>query len=789
MAPASNKSKKSGGKPPRDRPTATGTIAQPVLVGTSSVTTLSAYSPDGDLFALVSLTVDKHRLRVFDTTTGRVLSEHILETSRVTALKWTEFAQSDSSSDLSSKKRKKRGSTAAAAVAAAEQSPKTIQVVALGLSDGSIVFFSPTHGKIIRTLSHPSSVSPILSLSSGLPPGSPLWSSSEDGTIRSWHSAKNEVLTNWKNDDRIPYTCLALRPGVESSAGQTHVLAARHNIRLFATPSTVTGASATDAQKPKELSSITGHSTPVFALEWDDTFPARESRGSVPSHRVVSAAENDRVINVWDIPSTPGGVEGKMVASLPLESDVRQIALAVQPSNPSSAQQTLLAVAASGTVSVFALPADSSAAASSKKDKSTVSTLTPQSIVSSITSEKSGSGDAGIVAATFSKEPGRIGVVRLLGGIKPVFDTLQYLDDSGNFIPTISVAGESKIGLSSAAPDAGGGSNRRYTESNTMAIRSGFELGDDSALGDAPAPIEGDLDVDLAELSLGQRLKTLSGEASAGEAAGGAGADAAKEGASGDDRIIPVPANALSRTLTQALHSSDARLLETCLAHSDQTIIRNTVQRLPPQLAVPLVTACVERLARGHRGANLKGGGGGASAQRGSALIRWVKAVLVVHTAHLMNIPDLVSRLSGLHATLSSRLLLQDRLLTLNGRLDLVLSQIDLRTAPAAPATQKTGKGKKRKTGLVTRYVEGESSDDEDEATEMEVEVEDQSGDEEGSVEDVELGGDSDEGDSVEEDEDEDEEDSDEDGSMNGFIDDEAEESYGEDESEEDDED
>jgi len=280
----------------------------------------------------------------------------------------------------------------------------------------------------------------------------------------------------------------------------------------------------------------------------------------------------------------------------------------------------------------------------------------------------------------------------------------------------------------------------------------------------------------------------LSGETGAGEAAGDAVGDAAKQAGAGDDRIIPVPANALSRTLTQALHSSDARLLETCLAHSDQTIIRNTVQRLPPQLAVPLVTACVERLGRGHRGANLKGGGGGASAQRGSALIRWVKAVLVVHTAHLMNIPDLVARLSGLHATLSSRLLLQDRLLTLNGRLDLVLSQIDLRAAPTPPVVRKTGKGKKRKTGLVTRYVEGESSDDEDEVMEMEVEVEAESGDEEGSVEDIELGGDSDEGESAEEDEEE--EDSDEDGgSMNGFIDDEAEESYGEDESEEDDED
>jgi U3 small nucleolar RNA-associated protein 5 len=64
------------------------------------------------------------------------------------------------------------------------------------------------------------------------------------------------------------------------------------------------------------------------------------------------------------------------------------------------------------------------------------------------------------------------------------------------------------------------------------------------------------------------------------------------------------------------LHSSDTRLLETCLAHSDQTLIRNTVRQLPPQLAVPLITACVERLGRGARAGSMKGGGGGASEPR-----------------------------------------------------------------------------------------------------------------------------------------------------------------------------
>lgn len=160
--------------------------------------------------------------------------------------------------------------------------------------------------------------------------------------------------------------------------------------------------------------------------------------------------------------------------------------------------------------------------------------------------------------------------------------------------------------------------------------------------------VDGDLDVDLAELSLGQRLTALSGadDALARENTSDSDDEAATTKPSkktskkrtSQNELTVVPANSLTRTLIQALHSSDSRLLETCLAHSDQTLIRNTVRRLPPQLAVPLISACVERLGRGARAGNMKGGGGGASSQRGTGLITWVKTVLAVHSGHLMTV-------------------------------------------------------------------------------------------------------------------------------------------------------
>ena len=144
--------------------------------------------------------------------------------------------------------------------------------------------------------------------------------------------------------------------------------------------------------------------------------------------------------------------------------------------------------------------------------------------------------------------------------------------------------------------------------------------------------------------------------------------------------------------------------------------------------------------------------------------------------------PDLVARLSGLHATLTSRLTLQESLLSLNGRLDMVLSQIEMRAAagPSAYAMRKqpnTQKEEKR------RYVEGES---EDEDAQMEVEV---GSDDEGSIEDVDLGGDTDEEEEdvedVDEEDEEEDEDDDEEPTMNGFIDDEADEEFTDDEDDE----
>lgn len=188
--------------------------------------------------------------------------------------------------------------------------------------------------------------------------------------------------------------------------------------------------------------------------------------------------------------------------------------------------------------------------------------------------------------------------------------------------------------------------NSRYVEHSELTVTSGDQLPHDVNLDDS-VQLEGDLDVDLAELSLGQRLAAASGADTKQGNASESDLEDDKPGnskrKSGIKSSSTVPVQSLARTLIQALHSSDSGLLEVCLAHSDETLIRNTVKKLPPQLVVPLLNACVERLGRGGRAANMKGRGGGASSQRGMSLIKWIKATLTVQSGHLLTVSDDIS--------------------------------------------------------------------------------------------------------------------------------------------------
>lgn len=114
--------------------------------------------------------------------------------------------------------------------------------------------------------------------------------------------------------------------------------------------------------------------------------------------------------------------------------------------------------------------------------------------------------------------------------------------------------------------------------------------------------------------------------------------------------------------LSQALQANDHSLLETVLNNQDERVIRDTIFRLKPPLAVILLERLAERIAR--------------QTHRQGSLNVWVKWCLIIHGGYLVAIPNLMSSLSSLHSTLKRRSDLLPTLLALESRLEYALNRV-----------------------------------------------------------------------------------------------------------------
>jgi U3 small nucleolar RNA-associated protein 5 len=424
-------SKKNRTKTPRGRPAATSQISQPAVEDSSFLNTLSSFSPKGDLFAFVSLAVDKHCLHVYDTTSACSIADHVVDSARVMALAWSNFdiseGQQPSVEDNLAppiKKKRKKGDSH---VADTHVQAHAAETVVLGLSNGTLLLFSPSHGRVLRNISHVTSTSAILSaVMAQIKDKSPvLWTSGADGAIRLWDARKNDMLGSWKIDDRIPYSSIAVRPGsaTEGEDCRVELLIANHGIQLLSTNPGSSEIDTTENCKPIKLASFTGHASPITSLHWDTS--------QKPANRFLSTAEGDRFVCVWEVPSALTGSvkEGKLVASIPLDSHPRCLSLSIPPISSTSTveRQTLITLSASGKISVLPIPSELTPPASSKKAQQKVPILFPRSSIS-LSSKRTSS--AQVVAVSFvSQAVGRIRYAAIIGGARPVFGIIV----SGSF--------------------------------------------------------------------------------------------------------------------------------------------------------------------------------------------------------------------------------------------------------------------------------------------------------------------------------------------------------------------
>ncbi|KAK3831469.1 MAG: hypothetical protein J3R72DRAFT_454909 [Linnemannia gamsii] len=122
----------------------------------------------------------------------------------------------------------------------------------------------------------------------------------------------------------------------------------------------------------------------------------------------------------------------------------------------------------------------------------------------------------------------------------------------------------------------------------------------------------------------------------------------------------------LQQTFIQALHTSDTALLNACLHYSTPlTPLRDTVRRIATIYVTPLLTSLLTQFQQ--------------KPNQNTHLIEWIKAILLIHSSFLMNNVEIVQRLSNFYRAVDARVPVYQKVMNLNGRLDLIMNQIEMR--------------------------------------------------------------------------------------------------------------
>ncbi|KAJ4297637.1 Small subunit (SSU) processome component [Kalmusia sp. IMI 367209] len=222
--------------------------------------------------------------------------------------------------------------------------------------------------------------------------------------------------------------------------------------------------------------------------------------------------------------------------------------------------------------------------------------------------------------------------------------------------------------------------------------------------------------VEPEELSFGERMKAQEPEAEpirqsrvvdVESAFVGANAESRELAAASISRPLAAPsATSLGTVLTQALRTNDQELLDSCLRVTDVDTIYATIERLPSPLVGSLLQKLAERL---HKRPGRPG-----------MLMVWVQWSLSAHGGYLATQSHLVKQLATLNKVLKQRASGLQPLLSLKGRLDMLQTQLELRRRNQERAARDD-------MDEAVIYVEGEedSSEDEDEAVDDGMNVQD----------------------------------------------------------------
>ncbi|KAF9987610.1 WD repeat-containing protein 43 [Modicella reniformis] len=624
--------------------TSFGTLQNPDHVS-NAVVVHSSFSPDGGHnFCIVTPGADHHRLRIFDTTTGTIKNdyEQTEGDGKWTCVRWGSITEAGANG--ATKKKRKSSSGGAS-------SP----VLALGQTNGHISIYSLAHGRVIHELSgsHTGKINDFCFSKNGMRG----YSASEDGLICEWDIIQGVEMTKFRADTK------AIKK-IQLNHEETALLTAGHSMKLW------------DLESQEVIKNFTGHASAITNV----VFSANDKF-------LASTAEQDRFINLWDC-TRDNQQEGNITA-LTLDNTVFHVD--ISPNN------AVLAISEEGTAGLWqnAQNTNSSSSNSTKANKKKRYTTRSCDCLVKIVSSRGDKALIPLLAGVFTLQ----GQMILARGstIKPIFEKVDFQNEDGSLKDKELVLTRAPVtgflmDESTQAADNIKATKKAYDESAVTVVGStDFALptpslgenDDDDSEGEEDDAKEG---TQLEGRTMEEKLQDMAVEESSTNSTG----KKSKQSASKNKYSTP-KANSLQQMLIQALHSNDLQLLEACLTFNNVEVIRNTVRRLPTTYVVPFLTQVIHKFQQ--------------KPNRGEALLEWIKVVLLIHTAYLMTVPDLVKKLSNFYQTLDARVSVFQKLLSLHGRLDLVMSQIEMRQQYEAKDTTNEA---------TTVYVEDEDDDEED---------------------------------------------------------------------------
>lgn len=481
--------------------------------------------------------------------------------------------------------------------------------------------------------------------------GSIIYSAGADGMVCELDVNSGQLLEKFRASKRA-VSCIAV------SGDGSYLVAASAELRFF------------DLSSKKRLCKFTGHPDAVNALAYSDD-----------DQHFISSSCGDRHVAVWQSDASTQGCSAACVLSM------EHPAVLLHCTGGFFESLRVLAVSEAGVA--YAWHA-SSMEELSKVQPVKISVAHAKGEASPASKSGKRSGSVVLAARFIGKSERGAGSVLVAYGtiVKPLFDRIS-LEGQGNHIllqtsqngallpalqnnVTVGKKGFQEavtiLGSDNAVDAIETRAHLEFDEatptkpSSKKKRRASMDLIEGSQATDMDREKSSDVDegkvggVDENEETMEDKLKAL-----------GILEDGGTEDIDDRDAKAPPKADSLQILVTQALRADDNALLEQCLCVNDEKVIANTIQRLQALDAAKFLQLLVLRIDGRTR--------------RVLSLVPWINAVLLHHASYLMSNPSMQPILSALYQVIDARLSVFRPLLSLSGRVDLIMAQISTNEA------------------------------------------------------------------------------------------------------------